>query len=113
MWHSNNLRDRDYKSSSSVYKKYAKHVGKLVGCEYWAGKTAENEEGWKVRIYMISAVTPQRHYMNRFAYKLIAVGDHNDCEYGCAGVLKDLLRNKYIAGTDIQMNKKSGWRFLD
>ena len=112
MWYRSNLRDRDYKSSSSVYKKYAKHIGKLIANEYWWGKTAENEDGWKLAIYMIAAVVPMKHYQNRFAFKLIAVGEHNDCEYGCQKALNDLQRNKHISNTDMQI-KKSGWRFLD
>ena len=106
------LRNRDYKSNSSAYKKYAKHVGKLVANETYCGKSVDgaNENGFKLLIYMIAAVVPQRHYLNRFAFKLVAVGEHNDCEYGCRTVLNDLNRNAHYQSTDIKAIY--GWRFL-
>ena len=103
-----NLRDRNWKSSAT-YRRYARNIGKLVACDSY--NYEDENRGWKQQLYMISAVSPQKYYRNRYAYKFIAVGSHQDFEVGCTAFMKDLNRFK----TYKEKGKESefhGWRFL-
>lgn len=100
----NNLRNTDYKNSAT-YKKYFKYVGKLIRYRAWVGheKDAEGKmirdangdyvSVWQERLYMVVSVVPQRHYSNRYAFKLVACGEHRDLEEGAADLVKK-FRNK-------------------
>jgi hypothetical protein len=99
-----NLRETEY-TRTPTYKKYSKYVGKLIMSRYWAGfknnqdgtpfkdENGERVEMWSEKIYMIAAVVPQKYYSNRYAFKLIACGEHQDTQEGAAELVKKINTN--------------------
>ena len=93
------LKDRDYKQSAT-YRKYKKHIGKLVSTSVFVKFKKDLETGrdiaeFKDVIYLVTDVRPHAYYRHRFAYKLTAFGDHNDYSVSAAELLKLIAEGKW------------------
>lgn len=100
MWSTRkSLRDKDY-TNSVTYKKYLKYVGVLLKERVWMGhekdsngQPVRDEKGnrvslWEDRLYLITAVVPQKYYRNRYAFNLTACGEHGNRQDGAADTIK-------------------------
>jgi len=92
------LRDREYKQSAT-YRKYQKHVGKLVSTSTFLHFKKDPETGrdtpvFMDLIYLVTDVRPHSHYRHRYAYKLTAFGNHQDHSISAAELLSSIANGK-------------------
>jgi hypothetical protein len=111
MWSRSKLKNTEYQNSST-YRKYAKLIGKIVihkvfvGTERDAnGQFIRDEAGliknkYEDRLFLISGVYPHEWYVNRFAYKLSAIGSHMDEKEMAVNLFRDLksVDEKHLYG---------------
>ena len=93
------LRDRNYKQTAT-YRKYQKHVGKLVSKSVFVQfkkdlATGKDIAEFKDFVYLITDVHPHSYYRQRYAYKLTAFGDHSDHSVSAADLVKNIGDGKW------------------